>query len=191
MNLVERVKAILLTPKTEWPVIAREPGDAAYLFTKYVAILAAIPAIAGFIGSSLIGFSVPTVGTVRISIAAGLVNAVLTYVMSFVIAYVVALIADALAPRFGGQRGFENALKLVVYSYTAGWLAGIFLVIPALGFLGILGLYGIYVFWTGAPVLMKVPQGRATGYTAAVMVCALVIVIVVALLQAMLVGIPR
>jgi hypothetical protein len=191
MNLVERVKAILLTPKTEWPVIEREPGDAAYLFTKYVAILAAIPAIAGFIGSSLIGFSVPTVGTVRISIAAGLVNAVLTYVMSFVIAYVVALIADALAPRFGGQRGFENALKLVVYSYTAGWLAGIFLVIPALGFLGILGLYGIYVFWTGAPVLMKVPQGRATGYTAAVMVCALVIVIVVALLQAMLVGIPR
>jgi hypothetical protein len=26
MNLFERVKAILVTPKTEWQVIAREPG---------------------------------------------------------------------------------------------------------------------------------------------------------------------
>ena len=34
MNLVERVKAILLQPKSEWPVIAREPGDAGYLFTE-------------------------------------------------------------------------------------------------------------------------------------------------------------
>ena len=28
MNLVERVKAILLQPKSEWEAIAREPGDA-------------------------------------------------------------------------------------------------------------------------------------------------------------------
>ena len=55
MDLVERVKAILLTPKTEWPVIAREPGDVAYLFKNYVAILAAIPAVCGFIGSVISG----------------------------------------------------------------------------------------------------------------------------------------
>ena len=85
MNLVERVKAILLTPKTEWPVIEREPGDVKYLFTNYVAILAAIPAIAGFIGGSIIGFNVPTVGTIRLGIGAGILNAILTYVMAFVI----------------------------------------------------------------------------------------------------------
>ena len=50
MNLVERVKAILLTPKTEWAAIEGEPGDPPYLFTNYVAILAAIPAVCGFIG---------------------------------------------------------------------------------------------------------------------------------------------
>ena len=27
MNLVERVKNILLQPKSEWPAIEREPGD--------------------------------------------------------------------------------------------------------------------------------------------------------------------
>ncbi len=55
MNLVERVKAILLTPKTEWATIEGEPGDPQYLFTNYVAILAAIPAVCHFIGMSLVG----------------------------------------------------------------------------------------------------------------------------------------
>ena len=45
MNLVERIKGILLQPKSEWPAIEREPGDAGYLFPNYVAIVAAIPAV--------------------------------------------------------------------------------------------------------------------------------------------------
>jgi Yip1-like protein len=191
MNLVERVKAILLTPNTEWPVIEREPGDAAYLFANYVAILAAIPAIAGFIGGSIIGFNVPTVGTIRLGIGTGILNAILTYVMAFVMSYLVALIADGLAPRFGGQKNFEAALKLTVYSYTPGWLAGIFAIVPSLAFLTILGLYALYLFWTGAPVLMKVPRERAIGYTAAVIVCAIVLAVVIGLIQAAIVGIPR
>ena len=191
MNLVERVKAILLTPKTEWPVIESEPGDAKYLFTNYVVILAAIPAIAGFIGTSIIGFTVPTVGTIRVGIGAGIVNAIFTYVMAFVMSYVVALIADGLAPTFGGSKNFASALKLSVYSYTPGWLAGIFLIVPSLAFLSILGLYALYLFWTGAPVLMKVPRERAIGYTAAVVVCAIVLAVVIALIQAAIIGIPR
>ena len=58
MNLVERVKAILLQPNSEWPVIEREPGDAGYLFSNYVAILAAIPPVCGFIGTSIIGVGI-------------------------------------------------------------------------------------------------------------------------------------
>ena len=46
MNLFERVKAILLSPKSEWLVIEREPPDTVGLFKNYVAILAAIPAVA-------------------------------------------------------------------------------------------------------------------------------------------------
>jgi hypothetical protein len=191
MNVIERVKGILLTPKTEWLVIANEPGDAQYLFANYVAILAAIPAIAGFIGTSLVGFTVPTVGTIRLGIAAGILNAILTYVLAFVISYLVALIADGLAPTFGGQKNFAGALKLTVYSYTPGWLAGIFTIIPSLAFLGILGLYALYLFWAGAPVLMRVPQERAIGYTAAVVVCAIVLAIVIGLIQAAIIGMPR
>jgi len=45
MNLVDRIKNILLQPKSEWAAIEREPGDAGYLFSNYVAIVAAIPPV--------------------------------------------------------------------------------------------------------------------------------------------------
>ena len=173
MDIVERVKAILLTPKSEWLVIERESGDPVFLFTNYVAILAAIPAVCGFIGLSLIGV---------VGIGAGLVFAIVQYLLAFVTAYVLGLIIDALAPTFDAQKNPPNALKLAVYSMTPGWVAGIFLLIPVLGFLAfILGLYGFYLLWVGLPPLMKGPEEKAIVYTAATVLCAIVISFVIRL----------
>ena len=135
-KIIGRVKAILLTPQTEWLAIVREPDDTAALFAGYVAILALIPALAGFIGVSLIGG--------YWLILPGLISAVVSYLLSFVAVVVIALIIDALAPTFLAQKNFPNAVKLAVYSYTPVWLVGIiglFPLIPGLSFLTILGLY--------------------------------------------------
>jgi len=191
MNLFERVKGILLNPRAEWSIIEREPGDVAYLFMNYVAILAAIPAVCGFIGGSLIGISLPGLGTVRVPIVTGLVGAVVGYLLTFAMVYIVALLADLLAPTFQGQKNAENALKLVVYSYTPAWLAGVFLLIPSLGFLAILGLYGLYLLWCGIPPLMKAPQEKSIVYTLAIIVCAIVIGLIVGLVQAAIMPFPR
>ena len=148
MNLVDRVKAILLSPRTEWAVIERETGDATYLFTNYVAMLAAIPAVATFIGYSLAG----------IGIGHAFIFGIFVYIFECVGWYVAALIIDALAPTFGGRKSMPDALKVAAYSGTASWLAGIFQLIPPLSVLSILGLYSIYLLWLGLPVLMKAPR---------------------------------
>jgi hypothetical protein len=171
MDIVERVKAILLTPKSEWLVIERESGDPAFLFTNYVAILAAIPAVCGFIGMSLIGIG---------GIGGGLVSAIVSYLLAFVTVYVLGLIIDALAPTFDAQKNPANALKLAVYSMTPGWVAGIFLLIPVLGILTfILGLYGYYLLWVGLTPLMKGPEEKTIVYTGAIVVCAIIIYFVI------------
>ena len=191
MSLIDRVKNIILTPKTEWPVIDREPGDVAYIFTNYVAILAAIPAICGFIGMSIVGMSVPGLGTVRMPVVSGLLNAIVSYLFTFVSVYVVALIVNALAPTFSGRKNFESALKVTAYSYTPFWICGIFLLIPGLRFLTILGLYGFYLLWLGLPLLMKSPQDKSLGYTAAVVIVAIVIGVVLGLILGALFAYPR
>ncbi len=178
MILIERVKNILLSPKTEWPVIAGESGDTAFLFRNYVAILAAIPPVCGFIGGSIIG-----VGGYRSGFFIGLIGAIVGYLLAFVGTYVMALIINLLAPNFGGQNSFPNALKLVVYSSTAAWVAGIFSLIPALAILSVLcGLYSLYLLYLGLPVLMRSPQDKTLIYTIAAIVCAIVVGAIPALL---------
>jgi hypothetical protein len=179
-RLVARVKAILLSPQTEWPVIARQPADTSALLTRYVAILALIPALARFIGTSVIGGYAP--------VLSGLAAAILGYVLTVVVVFVVALIVDALAPYFHAQRDFGSALKLTVYSYTPVWLAGIFLLVPGLSFLAILGLYGLYLMWLGLPPLMRSPLDKSGLYAAAVVLCALLLAIAVAAIQALMLG---
>lgn len=178
MNLIARVKEILLTPKAAWPVIETEASDTAALYTQYIMILAAIQAVAGFIGMSLFGLSAMGV-TVRVPLLTGLIQMVLGYGLALVMVYVIALIANALAPNFGGQKNAMNALKLVAYSGTAAMVGGVFAIIPALGILTLVAaIYSLYVLYLGVPVLMKVPQEKALPYTAVLVVCAIVIGVV-------------
>jgi hypothetical protein len=181
MNLVQRVTNILLTPKTEWPVIDREPGETGYLFTNYVAIVAAIPAVCSFIGSSIIGAA-----GYRTGFFIGLIGAIIGYLLAFVGVYVVALIINVLAPSFGGRKDFASALKLVVYSSTAAWLAGIFSLIPALAILSILGLYSLYLLYLGIPVLMKSPPEKSLVYAIVAIVCAILAWMVISIIPASL-----
>jgi hypothetical protein len=178
MSLIERVPSILLRPKQTWPVIAAEPADVASIFSRYVAILAAIPAICAFIGWTLVGGGMFGV-TYRLPIATGLVQLIVGYLLSLAIVYVLALIVNALAPTFGGSKDMIAALKVVAYGSTAGFLGGVFSLLPSLSWLGLLaGFYSIYLIYLGLPVLMRCPPEKAGAYTAVVIVCAIVAMIV-------------
>lgn len=179
MNIVERIKGIILKPKEEWQTIAGETTPIVDLYKNYIIILAAIGPVASFIGLSLVGVSLPMVGSYRIPIVTGLLNAVVQYVLTLVGVYVLAFIIDALAPTFSGEKNMDQAFKVAMYSYIPGWLVGIVMIIPALGVLSILGLYGLYLLYLGLPVLMKSPQEKSVGYTVAVIVAAIIIFVVI------------
>lgn len=188
-KLIARVKAILSTPKTEWPVVAAEPATVPDLYKNYIAILAAIPAVMGFIKGSLIGYGGFGI-TVRTPIGMGIAGAVVGYVLALVLVYVMSLIVDALAPSFGGQKNPTQALKAVAYSYTASWVASIGLLVPWLGFLIMLagGVYGIYLLYLGLPETMKAPRDKAAGYTVVTIVVAIVLGWILAIVVAGITG---
>jgi Yip1 domain len=191
MALVERVQSILLRPKQTWPVIATEPADVASIYTGYVVILAAIPALAGFVGWTLVGGGAFGV-TYHLPVLAGALRMLLSYALSLAMVFVMALIVDTLAPTFGGTKNQIQALKLVAYGSTAVFVGGIFSLIPSLGILGLLAaLYSIYLIYTGIAVLMRCPPGKAGAYTAVVIVCAILAAIALGALVALVVPMGR
>ena len=180
MNLQGRVINILTKPKQEWPVISAEATDVATLYKEYIAPLAAIPAICGFLGMTIIGV------TIRTSMGSGLTSLIMRYLLSLVGVYLAAFIIDKLAPNFQSTPGIVHALKMVAYASTASWVAGVLLVFPVLRPLAILaGLYGIYLFYLGLLVVMKTPPDKVIAYT---VVSAVIIIVIFSVIEAISAG---
>lgn len=179
-DIVARVKGLLTKPAAEWDVIDTEPVSPQPLVTGYVAPLAAIPAVA-----TLIGFSVIGVAGIKIPFGTALVSAIVSFLMAICWVFVFAYIINALAPNFGAQKNFNQALKVSAFAPTASWVAGIFLIVPMLGIVSLLGaLYSLYLLFVGLPKMMKPAADKATTYT----IVSILVAIVAGVLIALVVG---
>lgn len=184
-DLTTRVVNILKSPQTEWPVIAAEPSDVGTIFKTYVIPLAAIGPICSWLSSSLIGTITPF-GAYRMPLAAGLAVALLTYGFALVSVFLCAIVIEWLAPKFKSSGSRVDALKMVAYASTAGWVAGVFSLLPILGTILIIiaSLYGIYLFYLGLPPVLHTPPDQVVPF----MIVAALIIIVISFIAAMIVG---
>jgi hypothetical protein len=195
-SIIERVRGILLTPAAEWDKIEPESSTTQGLFIGYAGPLAALSAIAGLIGgvlSALIphcAFGICVSGNPVRALIVGVVGAIVGFVIGLAGVFVAGIIVDELAPSFGGQKNREQALKVVVYSWTATWIAGVFLIIPYVGgLLSLAGLYSCYLLYLGLPKLMKAPADRALIYTIVSIVVSGVVIAVADVIVLIFVGI--
>jgi hypothetical protein len=185
VNLQTRVVNILTKPRQEWPVIAAEPKDVPRLYRNYIVLLAAVPAVCTMVGMSLFGMPIPFYGHVRMNFGTAFASAVVQYVLSLVGVYVVGLVIAKLAPNFQSEPDTAQAVKLVAYSWTPAWVAGILFLYPGLGLLAMLaGLYGIYLMYLGVSPLMKTPAEKVVTY----LVVSVIVLIVVYLVIGLIVG---
>ena len=191
MNIVQRVKDIILKPTDTWAEIKTEQVTIQELYTSYAVILAAIPPIASFIGMSLLGFSMLAV-SYRVPLGWGISHALVSYILSLVGLYVVTLIIDALAPNFGSKKNQVNAMKVAVFSWTPSWIAGVLMIIPALSPLAmLLSLYSLYLFYLGLPILMETPKDKAMGYFIVTILVSIVVFIIIGVISNSLFGFGR
>lgn len=180
MALIDRAKNIILKPKEEWAVIGAEQADAGSLYTGYIMPLAAITPICSFVGMSVIGITLPYIGTVKTPMVSGIIQAAISYVVALIAVYIVAMIAAALAPNFGGVKDQVQGLKLCAYASTPVWIAGIFTLYSPLGIVVLLAaLYGLYVLYLGVPETMKVPKEKAIGFIVVLIIVEIVVFILV------------
>jgi hypothetical protein len=182
VSLIQRARNMLLAPGSEWRLIREEPSSVAVLFAKYAVILAAIPALAGFIGYSLVGVSLPFFGTFRYPLGRGLAWALLTYVLSLAGAFLLVLVVDGLAPFFATERNLASAAKIVVFSYTASWIGGLFAVLPGLSpLVAMADAYSLVLLWLGIKALKNVSSVKAAGYFLVTLIVAVAVYFIVAL----------
>jgi hypothetical protein len=190
MNVIERVKGLVVDPKVEWRAIDAEEHTVQSLYTRYVMILAAIPAVAGFIGMCIVGSGIFG-ATVRMPLAAGVAHMVLGYLLSLGWVYALALVIQGFAPKFDGHGEFIDALKVAAFTATPAWIGGVFNVIPSLWIIGFLmSLYSLYLLYLGLPTLTEPPPEKALPYFFVVLLTMIVLTVAFYVIAALMIPAP-
>jgi hypothetical protein len=176
MALFDRVWKIVAIPVREWPVVARETTRLEPLFVQYALPLAAVGPACAIFRLSLFGIALAH-GDYRVPLLTAVVEGLISLALALLGVYVLAQAVNVLTASFGGDPDFEQALKLVTYSYTPIWLTGLLLLLPqsfALRILAsVIGLYSVFLIYLGLPPLLKVPKDSALGFAVVVAVAAI------------------
>jgi ABC-type multidrug transport system permease subunit len=170
MNLIERAKNILLTPKTEWENIKNETVTPSGMFTGYVLPLALLPAAVAFLS-----------GVLWISTRYGIIM-LFTALLSATVAYFIGIyVTDALAPSFNSTKNIGKSSQLVGYSYTASAVASILGFIPGIGIIAALAgfAYSAYLMYLGAGPLKDTPEDKKVIYVVVIILVQFVIGLII------------
>lgn len=187
MNLIERVKNMIVTPKTEWTAVDGESDTLAGVITKYVVPLAAVGAICTFIGYAFIGVDY---GFFRMrGMEWGIKMAVISIASSIVGVIITAFVVDALAPSFGSEKNINKSAQLVAYSYTPAFVGALLTIFPAISMIGgLFGLYGIYLMYLGLGPLKKTPEDKKVIYLVITIVVLIAVYFVIGLILGSVLG---
>jgi hypothetical protein len=180
-HVIARALNLLLHPHETWDVIAEEPATIEGLYKGWVLPLAAIPAVGRMIG--LLSFGGIQIFGIRYQpgFVAIVGDAVASYALTLISVYLLAMVVEQFAVQFGGERSRIQAFKLVAYSGTAAWVAGVFMLLPTVGGLFALlgGLYSLYLLYVGLPKLMRSSPDMTLNYFALTLVAAVVMALII------------
>lgn len=169
-------------PKDEWKSIRDERCTIGKCYCSHVLLLAALPAIAYFIGTSQVGWVIGA-KSVRLSTESALQIAGLTYLTMLVGVFAMGKAIHWMSQTYGATQNLPQSIALAAYTATPLFLTGIMLIYPILWLNLLIGLmalaYTIYLLYIGLPIMMKISQERGFLFASAVMGVGLVMLVAV------------
>ena len=181
--VLNHVWGLFSQPKKEWKSIKEERCTVGKCFCSHVLILAAIPAIAGYIGTTQVGWSFGGFEVHRLTTESALQIAIITYLTMLVAVFSLGKAIHWMGQTYGSKQTLPQAIALAAYTATPLWLMGFFFLYPVLWFNMLIGLpalaYTIYLLYTGVPVMMSVSQERGFLFASAVLSVGLVMLVAV------------
>ena len=171
------IAGILKDPKNEWALIEEEHYSAKTVFLTQISILAAIPAIALYIGVTQVGWSVAGQEPVRLASSSALGSAVLFYFAMWGAVAFIAACMHWMEKTYGGEVSLDECLVLTTVTATPLFLSGISFLLPILwlnvAVAGAALVYSVYLLYSGTSRVMKIDEDRAFMFASSVLTVAL------------------
>jgi hypothetical protein len=151
MILYERVKRLILNTDEAWEAFKLETTTIPDLLGGYVLRLAAIPALAHFLGWWVI-----------VGFWSSLTRAAVLYSLSILAVWATSKIIGLLSGQLGIDEDDSKTFKLAAFGFTPYFIAGAcFLVPPFMLLVPVGGMFGFYLLLRGIPIILNVPREKS------------------------------
>jgi len=179
--VLDHVWGLFAHPKEEWKDIRDQHCSVTRCYCSHVLFLAAIPAVAGLIGTSQVGWSVAGDTPVKLEFNSALRISIMFYFAMLATVFAVGKMVHWMGQTYGAEQTLPQCIALAAYTATPLFLVGVMLFypIPWLIFLvGIFALsYTVYLLYLGLPVMMGVDQDKGFLFSSAVLAVGLVVLV--------------
>jgi hypothetical protein len=190
--LLSHVWGLLSHPEQEWKTIRKEHCTVTRCYCSHVLILAAIPAIAGYIGTTMVGWQVTGREVHKLTPDSALQIAILFYFTMLVGVFSIGALIHWMGKTYGSKQPLPQCIALAAYTATPLFLIGIMMLYPKLWLNMVIGLpalaYTVYLLYVGVPVMMGIPKERGFLFASAVLAVGLVMLVAVLVTSVILWG---
>ncbi len=179
--MMQHLAGILTRPAVEWPKIAARAHETRNLL--YPAVLAALPAVAWYYGTTKVGWAVGDGETIRLTQTSAMRLIVLFYLAMVASVGTIGAFIHWMAANYGARSTPMMGVTIAAYTATPLFSAGLSGFFPTLWFALLVSIgavsWSLYLLYTGIPVVMGVPQDRGFLFASAVVAVCLVILIAI------------
>lgn len=181
--VLNHVVGLMTDPKKEWKAIKEERCSIGKCYCSHVLLLAAVPAVAGYVGTTQVGWSFGGFTVHKLTTESALQIAILTYLTMLLAVFSLGKAIHWMGQTYGSKQTLPQAIALAAYAATPLWLLGFFFLYPVLWINMLIGLpalaYTVYLLYTGVPVMMGVSAERGFLFSSAVLAVGLVMLVTV------------
>ncbi len=174
---IQHIIGLFTNPVVEWEKI-RERHANGNAGVGFIFILAAIPAISGYIGTTQVGWRIGVGEPVRITGDSAVAIAIIFYLAMIVGTFTIGWVIHLMGKAYELEKPLPLCIALAAYTATPLFLIGIMEIYPVLWLNMLMGLpalgYTVYLLYSGLPIMMQIPAERGFLYSSAVLAVGLV-----------------
>ena len=189
---IQHIIGLLSDPTRQWEKIREQYKSGSGSPVAHVLILALIPAISGYIGTTQVGWRIGVGEPIRITGDSAMSIAIIYYIALLVGIFSIGWVIHLLGKAYEVEKPLPLCIALAAYTATPLFLIGLMQVYPLLWLNMLMGLpalaYTVYLLYSGLPIMMEIPTERGFLYSSAVLAVGLVALVAMLAMTALLWG---
>jgi len=190
--MINHVWGLFAHPGQEWQEITGEEREVGHLHLGEVLVLAAIPAISAFIGTTQVGWSIGGGEAVKLTESSALQLTLLSYLAMLCGVAVMGAFIHWMSRTYDANPTLVQCIVFAAYTATPLFVGGLAALYPHIWLGMIIGTaaicYTTYLLYVGLPTFMNIPSDEGFLFSSSVLAVGLVVLVAILALSVIMWG---